>query len=256
MSTAPMPGGPRRGPAADRQPGGGQPVPDQARPGHDGHGRPQGYDPYGPDLQQRERHDLARSLQERQREEGWPGPGGRPPQRPSVDPVRLWSGGVATAVVAALIALFGVLVSRWLFGIPLLAPMRAGAYGDVHTTNLVLGSAGAALAATALIHLLMLGTPRPGAFFAWIIGLATALGIVVPFSTAAPLNAKLATAALVLVLGVAIGSLVAGVAARSLRQPPGGGTGPYGQGPYGQHGTGPYGQGGYGPGGYGPGGQG
>ena len=60
------------------------------------------------------------------------------PSRPQVDAGKLWPGGIATAVVAALVALVGVLVCRWLFGIPLLAPKSDGAYGDVHTTGLVL----------------------------------------------------------------------------------------------------------------------
>lgn len=140
-----------------------------------------------------------------------------PPSRPSVDAGKLWSGGVATAVVAALVALVGVLVCRWLFGIPLLAPKSDGAYGDVHTTDLVLFAAAAALVATALLHLLLLSTPRPTTFFGWIIGLATVLAVLLPFSTSAPLTAKLATAVVDLVLGIAIGSLLNGVAARSIR---------------------------------------
>ncbi len=136
-----------------------------------------------------------------------------------MDAGRLWSGGVATAVVAGLVALVGVLVSRWLFGIPLLAPKQDGAYGDAHTTGLVLMAAAAALVATGLAHLLMLGTPRPLTFFGWIIALATVLAVLVPFSTAAPLTAKAATAVVNLVLGIAIGSLISGVAARSVRVP-------------------------------------
>jgi hypothetical protein len=137
--------------------------------------------------------------------------------RPSVDAGRLWSGGVATAVVAALVALVGVLVCRWLFGIPLLAPKSDGAYGDVHTTDLVLFAAAAALVATGLMHLLLLSTPRPTTFFGWIIGLATVLAVLLPFSTSARLDAKVATAIVDLVLGIAIGSLLNGVAARSIR---------------------------------------
>jgi hypothetical protein len=134
---------------------------------------------------------------------------------------RLWPGGVATAVVAGLVALVGVLVCRWLFGIPLLAPQRDGAYGDVHTTDLVLLAAVAALAATGLAHLLMLSTPRPMTFFGWIMGLATVLAVLLPFSTTAPLQVKAATAAVDLVLGIAIWSLINGVADRSVRVPPG-----------------------------------
>jgi len=149
-----------------------------------------------------------------------------PDNRPRVDAGKLWPGGVATGVVAALVALVGVLVCRWLFGIPLLAPKSDGAYGDVHTTDLVLLAAAAALVATGLMHLLLLSTPRPLTFFAWIIGLATVLAVLLPFSTSAPLTAKVATAVVDLVLGIAIGSLLNGVAARSIRMPPaGGGTG-------------------------------
>jgi hypothetical protein len=143
----------------------------------------------------------------------------RQPDRPSVDAGKLWPGGIATAVVAGLIALVGVLVCRWLFAIPLLAPKQDGAYGDVHTTDLVLVAAAAALIATGLLHLLLLSTPKPLAFFSWIIGLATVLAVLLPFSTAAPLTAKVATAAVDLVLGVAIGSLLNGVGARSVRLP-------------------------------------
>jgi hypothetical protein len=149
-------------------------------------------------------------------------PPSRPgPSRPQVDAGKLWPGGIATAIVAGLVALVGVLVCRWLFGIPLLAPKSDGAYGDVHTTALVLLAAAAALVATALVHLLLLSTPRPLTFFAWIIGLATVLAVLVPFSTSAPLTAKAATAVVDLVLGVAIGSLISGVAARSVRVPAG-----------------------------------
>lgn len=148
----------------------------------------------------------------------------------TVDAARLWPGGIATAVVAGLVALVGVLVCRWLFRIPLLAPRSDGAYGDVHTTGLVLASAAAALLATAVAHLLLLSTPRPLAFFGWIVALATVLAVLFPFSTSAPVTAKVATALVDLVLGIAIGSLISSVAARSLRRTgPGQARAPYGQ---------------------------
>jgi hypothetical protein len=65
---------------------------------------------------------------------GRPGPSTAPviPVRPvasapvrtvgvGVDPARLWAGGAATAIVAALVALVGVLVCRWLVKVPVLA---------------------------------------------------------------------------------------------------------------------------------------
>jgi hypothetical protein len=153
------------------------------------------------------------------------GRGRRPESR--VDAGRLWSGGVATAVVAGLVALVGVLVCRWLFNIPILAPQKDGAYGDAHTTGVVLIAAAAALLATGLLYLLLLSTPRPLNFFAWIIGLATVLVVIVPFKTSAPLSAKVATAAVDLVIGIAIGSLLSGAGARSVRRAsPGGGYAP------------------------------
>jgi Family of unknown function (DUF6069) len=146
-----------------------------------------------------------------------------PPTEPSVstrwvDPGPLWAGGVATAVVAALIALAGVLIFRWLFTVPILAPRQDGAWGNVSTGMYVLGAAGAALAATAIMHLLLLTTPRPQVFFGWIIALATLVAVVFPFSTTAPMAQKVATAAVNLVLGVAIGTLTAQVAARAVRR--------------------------------------
>ena len=146
-----------------------------------------------------------------------------PPPEPSspvrwIEPGPLWAGGVATAIVAALIALVGILVSRWLFTIPILAPRQDGAWGNVSTGMYVLSAAGAALAATAIMHLLLLTTPRPQVFFGWIIALATIIGVVFPFSTSAPVDQKAATALVNLVLGIAIGTLTAQVAGRAVRR--------------------------------------
>ncbi len=156
-----------------------------------------------------------------------------PPQRPSgrsgpdrwIEPGPLWSGGVATAVVAALIALVGILVCRWLFTIPILAPRRDGAWGDASTPEYVLVAAAAALVATAIMHLLLLTTPRPQVFFGWIIALATLIAVVFPFSTTAPLSQKVATGVVNLALGIAIGTLLSSVAGRAVRRrrPAGGG---------------------------------
>src|SRR5215472_15177546 len=152
-----------------------------------------------------------------------------PPRvRPHVDARMLWSGGVATAIVAGLIALVGVVICRWLFNIPILAPRRDGAYGNAHTTTLILVAFLAALVATLLAHLLLVSTPRPMVFFGWIVGLVTVVMVIFPFKTGATLEEKIATAAVYLVLGVAIGTLITGVAHRAVRRrrvvsaPPGG----------------------------------
>jgi hypothetical protein len=136
-----------------------------------------------------------------------------------VDAGQLWAGGVATAVVAALIAIVGILICRWLLHVPILAPQRAGAWGDASTGWYALSAAAVAIVATALMYLLLISTPRPTAFFSWILGLATVIAVVFPFSTTAPLSQKVATAAVNLVLGFAIGSLISGVAMRATRRP-------------------------------------
>jgi hypothetical protein len=135
----------------------------------------------------------------------------------TVDARQLWSGGAATAVVGWLIALAGILVCRWLFGIPVLAPRQDGAWGDASTAGYAIAAA-AALVATAVMHLLLIATPRPQMFFAWIIGLATVIAVVYPFGTTAPPSQKVATAVINLVLGAAIGSLINGIAARVIRR--------------------------------------
>ncbi len=137
--------------------------------------------------------------------------------RPMVDAGRLWTGGVATAAVAALVAIVGVLIARGLFNVPLLAPTGEGTLGDASTARLAGLAAGAALLATGLMHLLLLSTPRPGRFFTWIMVLATLIAAIMPFLTDAEANTKIATAAINLSIGATIGSLVSGVGRSAVR---------------------------------------
>src|SRR5215216_4378971 len=65
--------------------------------------------------------------------------------RVRVDAGRLWTGGLATALVA-----------RGLFDVPVLAPTREGALGNANTARLAILAAAAALVATGLMHLLLL----------------------------------------------------------------------------------------------------
>jgi hypothetical protein len=141
-----------------------------------------------------------------------------PEPRRRLDARPLWSGGVATAVVAALIALVGILVCRWLFNVPILSPRGEGAWGNASTVGYVFAAAACALVATALMYLLLLSTPYPRVFFGWIIGLATVVAVVFPFSSTAPLSQKIATGLLNLVLGIAIGTLIAEVSRRATRR--------------------------------------
>jgi len=134
------------------------------------------------------------------------------PQRPAVDAARLWTRGAATALVAALISVVGILLARGILGVPVLAPKGKGVWGDATTAWYALAAAFAALLATALIHLLVLYTPRPMRFFGWVVALVTAAMMLAPFTTGESTASKVATALLNLILGIAIGSLVAGSA--------------------------------------------
>ncbi|HEX3750726.1 MAG TPA: DUF6069 family protein [Streptosporangiaceae bacterium] len=129
---------------------------------------------------------------------------------------KLWAGGAASALVASLVALVGVLACRWLFALSVLAPHQNG-YSTMPATALILIGFLGAIAATGLTHLLMLGTARPRLFFGWIVALVTTIAVIFPFGTAAPLDAKIATAVVSLAIGTVIGTLVSGVAARSVR---------------------------------------
>src|ERR671912_608110 len=66
-----------------------------------------------------------------------------------LDAARLWTGGLATAVVAALVAVVGVLIARGLFDVPVLAPTGEGALGNANTAKL------ATQVATAAIYLVI-----------------------------------------------------------------------------------------------------
>jgi hypothetical protein len=146
-----------------------------------------------------------------------PPPDDRPRYRVRPDAAQFWAGALATAIVAALVALVGILICRWTLNIPILAPAGDGAWGSAHTGEYVFGAAVVTLVAAALLYLLELGTPSPGMFFGWIIGLATLAAVVYPFSTSAPMEQKWATAAVNLVLGIAVWSLLSAVAARAVR---------------------------------------
>ena len=99
------------------------------------------------------------------------------PHRPhiEIDAGRLWGGGLATACVAALVAVAGVMICQYVLDIlvrpALLLDVAKSFRLDYALTAFLL-----ALVATGLAHGLALATPRPRAFFGWIMGLATVCG--------------------------------------------------------------------------------
>ncbi|WP_156994336.1 DUF6069 family protein [Pseudonocardia acaciae] len=146
--------------------------------------------------------------------------GGYQPPAPvhtQVNAGRLWAGGVAAAVVAALIGVVGVLIARAMFQLAVLSPKTNGAFGDEKTITLCVVAAVAALLATALAHLLLVSTPSPLSYFGWIVGLVTVAAAVVPFLGSGTWPVHFAQAVIHAVIGMAIGGLVSNAAASASR---------------------------------------
>ncbi|WP_236796223.1 DUF6069 family protein [Amycolatopsis sp. GM8] len=135
-----------------------------------------------------------------------------------LDPARLWAGGAATAVVAALTAVVGILIARGLAGVSILAPKGSGVWGNANTVTYAIASALVALAATGLLHLLSIATPKPTTFFGWIMVLVTLIGVVVPLSLNVAQETKIATALLNLLIGLVITLLLVSTAGAALRR--------------------------------------
>lgn len=129
----------------------------------------------------------------------------------AVNVSRLWSGGLATAVVAVLVIFAGTLVFRGVFDIPVLAPEEAGYLGDASTATYALLAGVIAFLATALLHMLLLSAPRALTFFGWIMGLAIAIAAVTPFNQVAEAPSQFATAFINLVAGIATVTLLRSV---------------------------------------------
>jgi hypothetical protein len=142
------------------------------------------------------------------------------PEPPKLNAGRLWAGGFATAIVAALVVIAGVYIARGVLGIPVLAPQAAGNLGSSATGVYAAVAAAGALLATGLLHVLLLGAPRPLTFFIWITALADVILVAAPFSQPATLASKVFTAVINLVAGVAVISLLSGVARSAVRVRP------------------------------------
>ena len=143
-------------------------------------------------------------------------PGSRTGDRTVINAGRLWAGGAATACVAALVAVIGVLLFGSVFDIKLAQPPLLLTITNSLALNYAITAFVAGLLATGLGHLLAATTPRPRMFFGWIVGLATVATVVVPFASDATMAGKVGTALINLVIGIAIGSLVNGVLTRTV----------------------------------------
>jgi len=132
---------------------------------------------------------------------------------------RYVAGALATALVAALIGLVGVVVIEGIFDQDMVPPPDLFSTGS-HTAAFAIDGAIFAILAAAVLALLVVTTPRPKRFFGWLMVLATALVTVLPFAWTSHLDRAVLSAVVDLVIGIATWSLLAGVATRTIRPAP------------------------------------
>jgi uncharacterized protein DUF6069 len=129
----------------------------------------------------------------------------------------LWAGGAASAVVAALVAVVGVIICEDVLDLEMTPPPLLP-IGESLLIRYAVTAAVLALAATGLAHVLALTTPRPEAFFSWIVGLATVVGVAIPLGSSGTWADRFATALVDLVIGLCILSLVRSMLARAIQR--------------------------------------
>lgn len=134
---------------------------------------------------------------------------------PSVDGGRYWAGVAATALVTALIGLVGVLIVDQILDIDLVVKDIFG----VESTGAayVVGGVLSAILAGAVLQLLVISTPKPRAFFGWILFLATLTAALLPLTWTDVLESAIASGLINALIGIAIWSLLTGVLSRTLR---------------------------------------
>jgi hypothetical protein len=133
-----------------------------------------------------------------------------------IDAGRLWTGGLMAGVVAAGVAIVGLLIARGIFDVRVLA-QEDGRLVNANTWWYAAAAFLAAIVATGLLHLLLVSAPQPYRFFGWIVGLAVAIAALLPYASTAELSAKVATSALNLAIGLSIASIVSGVGRTAAR---------------------------------------
>jgi hypothetical protein len=122
--------------------------------------------------------------------------------------------------VAALIAVVGIVIADGVLDVNMAkaeAELPLIGVGDSFTVQYAFTAAFLALLATGLAHVLSLTTPDPKRFFSWIVWLATAIGVALPFTIDAATESQVAVSIVNLVLGIGIYSLLLATLRRSVR---------------------------------------
>ena len=122
---------------------------------------------------------------------------------------------MATGCIAALVAAVGVLLCSSVLNIKLVPTLVLSAT-DTLAVNYAMTALVLALVAAGAAHLLSVTTPRPRVFFGWLVGLGTAAAMVMPFASEGSLSGKIGTALINLAVGIAIGTSLTAVLARTV----------------------------------------
>ncbi len=133
-----------------------------------------------------------------------------------VDGRKLWTSGAVTAVIVFGLTIAAFLLVHGMLNYPLLGVRGDDAVVYASMFGYAGGAALVALLATAAMRFLLLATPRPRWFFGWLGGVGTAIAVLLPLALSQDPAVRVATAAVNLVLGLAIIGLVRSTAA-SLR---------------------------------------
>jgi hypothetical protein len=115
-----------------------------------------------------------------------------------------------------LVAVAGVMIFEYVLDISLVRPILLLDLSDSFRLDYALTAFVLALVATGLAHGLAVATPRPRAFFGWIMALATVCGAAAPFAIGDDLESQVATACINIALGICVWSLVASVMGRTM----------------------------------------
>lgn len=150
---------------------------------------------------------------------------GRPHRRsssphPEVDTRRYRAAGLATSIVAALIAVVGVIVANGVFRVSLFGPDESWVGGGAGTIAYAFAAFACGLVASELMLLLLRTTPTPLTYYGWIVGLVTTVAAVVPLTMGSDFGARVAIALTNACIGTAIGALTVSATRRSITYTP------------------------------------
>jgi hypothetical protein len=138
-------------------------------------------------------------------------------QPPKLDAGKYWAGAAATILVCALLGVAASVIFDDVFGVGLIPPPDVLGVGD----DASWAAAGAvfALISAAVLHILVMIAPSPRMFFGWLVGLATVILAVLPWTSSGDPLASAMTSLVWVILGIATASLLGAVLARTTRRP-------------------------------------